>query len=339
MSELKLRRAGPDDDAAIRALLARTFPDNVKAQAAFSRWQYWDNPFGAARSWVYDNGDRIVAHWAAVPVPMVLAGRRGTGAKGVDGATDRDYRGRGLFRSLGQAMAADCRERGLQVILTHPNVQSARGVEQAGAHMIARVPVYVRPLDDAWLGGRLRVPRPVAAGLRGAAFAASRAAPATRVAGPPADLDPLWAEAGGAVANGIARHAAWWAWRYGARPGDAYRYAEVRTGGRLRAAAVGTVRDTFGAPMLLVLDLLATDAPAARGALEALAHDGEHVVATAVVALRGTPLARWAVRAGYRRLPRRLEPHPFRFMAFDCGAGPDLGQRSWTIAWGDLDHL
>lgn len=339
MSEPQLRRAGPSDDAGIRALLARTFPENVKAEAAFTRWQYWDNPFGAARSWVFEDAGRIVAHWAAVPVPMVLAGLPARGAKGVDGATDRDYRGRGLFRSLGQAMAADCREQGFTVILTHPNVQSARGVEQAGAHLIARVPVYVRPLDDGWLAGRLHLPRPAAAGLRRSVFAAPAGAPGRQVGGPPDGLDALWAETGGAVANGIARDEGWWRWRYGARPGDAYRYAEVRTGGRLRAAAVGTVRDTFGAPLLLVLDLLATDAAAARGALAALAHDRGEVAGAAIAALPRTPLARWALRAGFRRLPRRLEPHPFRFMVFDCGAGPDLGSRSWTMAWGDLDHL
>lgn len=339
MAEPVLRRGTPADDRAIRALLARNFPDNPKQLAEFTRWQYWDNPFGMTRSWLYEADGRVVAHWAAVPVPMVLDGKPVTGAKGVDGATDPDYRGRGLFRSVGAAMRADCTEHGVPVILSHPNPNAARGVEQAGGQLIARVPVYVLPLDDAWLARRFHLPRPVSAALRRVTFGARQAEAGERVDAVPMDIERVWDLAGAAVSHGIRRDASWWVWRYGARPGGDYRYYECRAAGKLRGAAVVTERDAFGARFLFVLELLAADADAARGLSAAIADDAGDAVGAALAALPGTAIAGHALRAGFRRLPRALEPHPFRFMAIDCAGLGDLTKRGWSMAWGDLDHL
>jgi GNAT superfamily N-acetyltransferase len=339
VAEPVLRRGTPADDEAIRALLAQNFPDNPKRLAEFTRWQYWDNPFGMTRSWLYEAEGRVVAHWAAVPVPMVLDGADVVGAKGVDGATHSDWRGRGLFRSLGEAMRADCGEHGVPVILSHPNPNAARGVEQAGGQLIARVPVYVLPLDDTWLARRFHLPRPVSVALRRVAFGARGAVIGEQVAGVPSGLRALWEVAGADTVNGIRRDASWWAWRYAARPGGEYRCYAVRASGRLRGAAVVTERDAFGARFLFVLELLAADDEAARGLSAAIAEDAGDAVGAALAALPGTRLAGHAARAGFRRLPRALEPHPFRFMAIDCAGLGDLTKRDWAMAWGDLDHL
>jgi glycosyltransferase 2 family protein len=337
-NEPVLRRATSDDDEAIRALLGRNFPENPKRFASFTRWQYWENPFGEASSWVWQAHGRVVAHWAAIPVPMVLDGRRVTGAKGVDIATDPAFRGRGLFRSLGEALRRDCAARAIPVILTHPNPNAARGVEQAGAQHVARVPVYVRPLDDHWLARRFHLPRPAATAVRRAVFPLRQAEGAARADGPPDGLDDLWARAGREVRNGIVRDAAWWAWRYGDRPGSDYRYLAVRRRGRLSGAAVLTERKAFGGRFAFVLEFLAADLDAARS-LAAGAAVHADAVGLACAALPGTPLALQLVRSGFRRLPRRLEPHPFRFMVFDCAGLGGLPDRPWSMAWGDLDHL
>ena len=54
MAEAQLRRGVRGDDEAIRGLLAANFPGNPKRLAAFTRWQYWDNPFGEVRSWLFE---------------------------------------------------------------------------------------------------------------------------------------------------------------------------------------------------------------------------------------------------------------------------------------------
>lgn len=342
MSEVRYRAAGAADDAGIRALLGATFPDNVKAQEAFTRWQYWKNPFGATVSWIAEAPDgRVVAHWAAVPVPMVLDGRRTRGAKGVDGATDPAFRGQGLFTTVGARMMADCANHGIHALLTHPNPDAAGGAERAGAQLVSRVAAHVRPLDPAWMAGRFRLPRR-AAGLAGAAFHVSAGDDHAVVEAPLPELDDLWAVAGAHVSNGVVRDATWWRWRYVDRPERPYAFVEARRSGRLTGAAAVTVAERFGGRFGLVLEYLAVDARAARGLTAGLgaAASAQGAVGLALAAIPGSGLGRLATGAGFRRLPRRLEPRPLRFMVVDPhGDTAGLAARTWSMAWGDLDHL
>src|SRR5207302_1847546 len=73
------------------------------ARAEILRWQYWDNPFAAPVSWVWQDGGRIVAHYCGMPVPILFAGRAAVGAVGVDAATAPSHRGQGLFERLARA--------------------------------------------------------------------------------------------------------------------------------------------------------------------------------------------------------------------------------------------
>lgn len=355
-----LRRGDETDDDAIRALLRRSYPDNPKVDAAFTRWQYWANPFGPTRSWVWvEPGGRVVGHWSAVAVPLWLAGRPATGAKGVDIATDPDWRGRGLFSALARRLIADCRDAAVPALLSHPNPASAPAVARAGARQVARVPVWVRPLDPGWLADRLRVPTSAARALARAGFR-PRSTPSAgsvrveEVSDPPADIDELWATAASPRRFGIARDAAWWQWRYAQRPRRPYRILEARSAptggaagrGRLRAAAVTTVRPAVGGQFANVLEWLAADDAAAAAIGAALAEPGgaARVDGAVVAALPGTELARHARRAGFRRLPRALEPRPLRFLvtggpAADPYAGDRLASAPWAFAWGDIDHL
>lgn len=355
---LVLRRGDETDDAAIRALLARSYPDNPKADAAYTRWQYWANPFGPTRSWVWvEPGGRLVGHWSAVAVPLWLAGRPVPGAKGVDIATDPEWRGCGLFSALARRLIADCRDAAVPALLSHPNPSSAPAVARAGARQVARVPVWVRPLDPVWLADRLRLPVSAARALTRAGFRPRRASVTAvrveEVVEPSPDLDELWAAAS-PRRYGVARDAAWWRWRYAQRPDRPYRLLEARSAptggtpgrGRLRAAAVTTVRPAVGGQLAHVLEWLAADddAAAAIGAALAERDDRGRVDGAVVAALPNTDLARHARRAGFRRLPRALEPRPLRFLvAGGAAADPDAGARlaaaSWEFAWGDIDHL
>lgn len=355
--DLRLRRATPADDDAIRALLAASYPDNPKTRAEFTAWQYWHNPFGPPRGWVWaDDAGRVASHWSAVAVPLRLDGRRTVGAKGVDIATDPAWRGHGLFAGLARRMIDDCREAGVPALLSHPNPASVAAVRRAGAELVARVPAFVRPGDPAWLAARLRLPERVARRLVRVGFGPSRRAGAARlpevseVAAPPVDLDALWRAAAPADGFGVVRDHAWWRWRYADRPpvdgASPYRLFEVRTGGRLRGAAVTTVRDAVGGRFAHVLEWLAADDDAARALGAAMTEPGAgaDVDGAVVAALPRTALARHARRAGFRRLPRPLEPRPLRFVV--AGGTPDdpdaaarLAAAPWSFAWGDLDHL
>lgn len=343
MSAPVLRRAGPADDAAIRRLLALAYPDNVKAAAAFTRWQYWDNPFGATISWVWASDGEVLAHWAAVPVPLVLDGRAVIGAKGVDVATHPDHRGRGLFSRLAQRLTASLAEEGVPALLSHPNPASLAGMTGAGLASVARVPVYALPVDDAWLGRRLRLPAPAAAVARRLVFPAAPAREtAQRLASFPDDVGALWDEVSHSVAWGVRRDASWWRWRYAQRPERPYVFHVLRRGDRLAGVAVTAVREVFGGRFLSVLELLALD-PVAAGALTASMCAAARDDAAVGVVLATTHWSRTAAlarSAGFRRVPRVLEPRPLRFLvAAPGGDSRALARRRWAMSWGDLDHL
>lgn len=335
-----LRRAGPGDDAAIRDLLAAAYPDNPKADPAIMRWQYWDNPFGQARAWIWERDGQAIAHRAAVAVPLVLGGTPATGVKTADAATHPAHRRQGLFATLALRQMEDLRQAGVPAVLSHPNPGSAPGVEDSGAVLVQRVPAFVLAVDDGWLSRRFHLPRPAAALARQVVFGGGPAAGGEDVGSPPEDLDALWTDMD--ERWGLRRDAAWWRWRYMERPGGGYRFAEVRRGGTLVAAAATRTREAYGGRFLYVMEFLAVDDDAARaltGTLSEMARtqDAAGLVLIATSWSRTAGLAR---ASGFRRLPRALEPNPLRFLVAEPGGNSGaLARQRWSAAWGDLDHL
>ncbi|HEX5265308.1 MAG TPA: GNAT family N-acetyltransferase, partial [Acidimicrobiales bacterium] len=240
---VRVRAAGREDAGGIRELLGLSFSGNPKARADVMDWQYWDNPFGAARSWVAEAEGRIVAHYAGICLPGVLEGRPATLAMGVDAATDPGWRGLGLFEQLARAVYLDCGQAGMPVTYCLPNPNSLRGFQKAGGRDVGRARVLVAPLDDAWFGQRIRMPRPGAGTVARAVFRRPRAVEAQVVGAPPAGLDELWGAVAGRWQFGVARSADWWRWRYSQRPERPYLFAELRRAGRLVAAAAAMVRE------------------------------------------------------------------------------------------------
>ncbi len=340
-SQVKLRPAGPEDGPAIRSVLESSFPENPKTRADILDWQYWSNPFGAARSWVAEDGGEVVAHYAGIALPGVIDGRPVTLSMGVDAATRPSHRGLGLFEQLARAVYLDGGKAHMPVTYCLPNPNSLRGFQKAGGEDVGRARVLVAPVDDGWLARRFGIPRPVAAAARQAAFRLPAGGAAGMVQSPPDGLDELWAET--AVTHGVARHAAWWKWRYSDRPERPYLFVEARRHGRLAGAAAALVRDDLGGRFLCLLELMATDRSAARdvvGCLLRSAHGLLNVDGIAATALSGTAHYRLARAVGLRPLPRRLEPRPMHVGVVDnAGTLPGIAQAPWSLAWGDLDHI
>lgn len=338
----RLREAGVDDEAIIRDLLRAAYPDNPKVDPAIMRWQYWDNPFGRTRAWIWELQGQAIAHWAAVPVPLVLNGQSVVGVKTADAATHPQHRRQGLFGELAATYMDELGRSHVPAVLTHPNPDSTPGVSASGAQLVARVPAFVRALDDGWLAQRLHLPRPLVSVARRAAFRPSGhvGRDAMPVPAPPRDLDALWQATG--VSYGVRRDSAWWDWRYVRRPSGEYRFAEVRRHGELVGAAALRVREAFGGRFGYVMEFMAADVEAAQQ-LTAVLDDmarAEHAVGLVLIATPRSPVAVQAQRAGFRRLPQRLEPNPLRFLvAAPAGSSAELAAQDWSIAWGDLDHV
>lgn len=341
MSDLVLRRSGPQEDAEIRSVLATSFPDNPKTRADVLAWQYWRNPFGETCSWVWEDAGQVVAHYAAYPVPVTLGGRRTLAGVGVDASVAPSHQGRRLWTPLAKAVYADAAEHGMPITMCFPNVASTSGATKAGMEPVARLRTLVTAYDDDWLAERFRLPRPAARAVRSLAFRlAGSGLVAREVDRVPDDLDRLWDRVAPTVAHGVVRDAAWWRWRYADHPDAPYRVVEVRRGGELVGAAVTLVRDAFGGRFLNVLELLTVDVEAGR-ALAAAVRDGAgDAVGAALLAVPGSQLESLATRSGFRRLPARLEPKPVLFgVVRNDSSTPPPDSVAWSVAWGDLDHI
>lgn len=348
VDDLVLRRAGPADDEAMRALLGAAFPNNPKTRTAMTRWQWWDNPFGETLAWVWDDGGEIVAQYVAICAPGWIEGRALTVTLGIDAAVAPAYQGRRLFTPLSQTLYEDSLVRGMP-LYAYPNEQSWRGIARAGWVPVSTPSVYVFVLPGGarWLASRLSLPATVAPPLGLAARALfrsrrrSRALEVELTSLPPADLDSLWLASPASQASGIARGARWWQWRYDQHPDRPYQYVAVREHGVLAAAAAVGRREELGGRFLCILDLLAVRDDAARAVVNALA-DGllGEADGVALTATPGSGLAGHARHMGLRRVPKRLQHRDIRFGVVPhptIVAHP--ASLSWWTAWGDLDHI
>lgn len=342
---LRLRLGTPDDVAATCRLLAAVLPESPKGDEATYRWQYWDNPWSppAIRIWEADDG-RVVAHGGGYAVRARLHGREVVLGHRGDAAVDRAFRGHRLFESIARARLEDSKALGWTASRSIPNTASMPTHRRTGLLELGQIAAYVRPVDVAALLGRAGGP----AAVRQTSALLARAArvPWTRggveVDDAPEALGDLWdrTEPGAA---GTLRDAAYVRWRYRAHPSVAYRSWGYGTRRAPRGYAVTRVVERSGTPWLYVADLWAEDGRAARAALGAAIHataDAEGVAGVALLTMPGSRTAALAARAGFLRLPRRLEPQPQVLGAHPHTTTEDaLRSARWSVSWGDHDHL
>lgn len=339
---MKLRHAGPEDTEAICALLADVFDENPKSDSAVLRWQYWDNPFGPASSWVCEDGGQIVGHLALIPIPLMIEGVPALGALAVDAAVKVSHRQKGIYEKLALAANADFCRRGIRVqfatrILRHMIPST---VTRTSA-LAGRLALYVLPLDHRWVAERLHLPAGIARVIVGAAFRTRGGAIGSEVTRPPAGLDELWSQLEPLTPYGVVRNESWWEWRYAQHPRSPYRYFEARDGDRLRAAAAVTVRHALGGRFFYILELLAADESAGRAVVAAMCGTTAECTGIAALALPGSVPSSLLRATGFRRLPRRLEVNPVELHIRDlCSTSPsDLASHPWAISWSEFDHL
>lgn len=337
--DLTLRPAGPDDTEALCELIGAVFPDNPKRHPDVLRWQFWDNPEGHAVSWVAERDGHLVGHFAVLPVPATIAGRRSRLAKPADAATLPEAQGRGLMGRLAREVMAACAERDIPITMCLPNFRARGALEKIGMEQVTRLRAFVRPLDDRWVASRTHVPAALVGLGRRVVFGGLPAPEGDRVDAVPDGIDALEARTRRIGATGVVHHAAWWQWRYLDAPFD-YRIHELREDGRLVAAAASRVRDGYGARFVNLLDLVADSDEAAARLVARVAEDREDAVGMATLTVPGSQLARAARAVGMRPLPSRLEPQPVILgVLHNDPEVPTPPPGSWEIAWCDHDHV
>lgn len=123
--------------SAYAALFARTFP-GARLDEPYLRWLYLDNPEGAARGFDAYEADKLVAHYATIPVVARRDGAVRRGLLSLNTATDEGHRGKGLFTRLAESTYAAAAEAGLDFVVGVANANSTPGfIRKLGFQLVA----------------------------------------------------------------------------------------------------------------------------------------------------------------------------------------------------------
>lgn len=111
------------------AFLQLVFPHARHYSIAFLDWMYRRNPDGPALGLEGFDGDKLVAHLAALPQQTMLKGEPRRVLLWVNGATHPDYRGQGLYLKLCAETCTDLAARGADAIIGVANQNTIRAYE------------------------------------------------------------------------------------------------------------------------------------------------------------------------------------------------------------------
>ena len=314
------------------------------------RWQYLENPTGHLFVDLAVSDERIAAIYAVQPSVVRVRGDRMLAAQSVDTLVDADFRGRGLFTKLAEAVYQRVREREGAFVYGFPNVNSAPGFfNKLGWRSLDPVPFLVRPLGTAFVASKLPFARCLRR-LPDLRLPIGRARlPATLELRPVTEfgpeLDALWERFASDVVVAVDRSPQYLRWRLG-KPGERYQCLGVFEGTQLVAFCAYTTVDKHGGRIGYVVELLHDPGRHETGAallvesLRRMATDG----ADAVLAwsFRHSPNAKAHSKAGFVPLPERLRP-----IELHLGVRPLIesltevlsDRRNWYISYCDSDTV
>lgn len=144
--EYSIRKIETDEKSLleITGFLKETFPKNEKFSIDFIRWQYAQNPLGAMAGFNAYDDNKIVSHFAGLPIAMNLFGKNRKGLLCINVSTNPDYRGKKLFTKLGESTIQYASDNGYDFLIAVPNANSTHGfLKYFGFYLISPLTVKV----------------------------------------------------------------------------------------------------------------------------------------------------------------------------------------------------
>ncbi len=130
----------------VKKLLHISFPKRAdKFSSEYLKWQYVDNPRGEVIAYnAYDQDGNIAAHYAVIPVEMMIEGKIVKGLLSLNTATHPDHRGKRLFTILAERTYSRAQELGHKFVIGVANANSTHGfLKNLGFYLIAPLEVKV----------------------------------------------------------------------------------------------------------------------------------------------------------------------------------------------------
>ena len=137
-----------DQSGELLAIYQKFFPP-LGWSGTYLRWQYYENPSGAAKVWVAREGGKIVASYTAIPHRIYANGRVATGWRVQNVVTLPEHRGQGLYHKLAAVAAQELFLGDHPLNFTFPNERSKNGFIRTGWKAAFRLPLKIKALRDS----------------------------------------------------------------------------------------------------------------------------------------------------------------------------------------------
>ncbi|MDH3200674.1 MAG: GNAT family N-acetyltransferase [Myxococcales bacterium] len=345
--DFRAMEACEDDLSAFKECFER---NGTPRQLDALRWQYLENPTGELFVALALSDERIAAIYAVQPAFVQLRGARVLAAQSVDTLVDVDFRGRGLFTKMAEAVYHRVRSAEAAFVYGFPNASSAPGFfDKLGWSSLDPVPFLVKPLRTGFLASKLPLGRwlrrlpDLRLPIGGPRLQADQVLRPVTDFG--LDLDDLWKRFASNVRVAVDRDPQYLRWRL-AKPQQHYVCLGVFEGARLVAFCAYTTLDKHGGRIGYILELLhdpdrhETGAALLVESLRRMAADGADVVLA--WAFGHSPNAEAYAKAGFMPLPERLRP-----IELHIGVRPLnesltevlSDRRNWYVSYCDSDTV
>ena len=113
------------DEHKILSLFADVFKREMSL--AFWKWRFIKNPFGKGIIKVLFDGDRLIGHYAVIPMNLQVKGELVKAVFSMTTMTHPDYGGQGIFIYLAEDTYKLCHQRGYHFVYGFPNKNSYYG--------------------------------------------------------------------------------------------------------------------------------------------------------------------------------------------------------------------
>ena len=120
------------------SLMNASFPECPFGKEYY-RWQYEENPNGKVVSYnAYAENGQFAAHYAAIPIKMVLNGKQELGLLSLNTATHPNHQGKKLFTKLADLTYKKAAEMGYKFVIGVANANSTHGfLKYLGFYLVA----------------------------------------------------------------------------------------------------------------------------------------------------------------------------------------------------------
>ena len=361
-NEFSVAEYQPEDWNQVRDLFAAVYGKDSHKYPTQADWNWrYHNGLFKSTVWLARWHDSQVVAMRPTVTRVVKTGEGYSAATHfMDVMTHPDFRRRGLFTHLVRWATDVATEQGAAICYSFPNEASLPAyAKKTDWTYVGSLSLFIRPVSAKALL-RERVKSPVLLNVLalllqpGLALACKpnsrgRAEGASVQQMPSFDgrFDAFWEEAANDYEVIFRRDSRYLNWRYIRRPGVQYVIYAVEGGERILGFIVGRTWRMYGVNFGLIVDLLTLnqDQGVAQVLVAKIAHHlaGSGADAIGCVMFDHQPYCQALRREGFIRVPNRLLPRRFFFMARvnqdDPSLRKALDRRNWFLTLGDNDAV